>query len=334
MNIGLIGCGRIADIHAQIYNAGRDAKLVAVCDENLEKARPFATRNRVERYFQDYLDLIEMKNLDFVDVCTPTSTHALIAIDCIKSGLDVLIEKPMALHSKECAEIISEANKHDARVCVCHNQIFFPSIRRVKALIDQHAGGLLSFKTFIKEDGALFPSWTTTASEGGVLWEAGYHLAYLHLFFLKQVEEVFAMGQKVKYPVHDNFSVLLKTGSQSYGIIELSWAAKEMEKFYEFDMADGRRIQIDPNSDYLLDAPPKIVDAALFKTRLVFSAHLPSRFTRQYYRGHFLLLNSFMNSLKNDLPMPVSLTEGMRTVQLLESIQESLDGKNIARVAS
>lgn len=328
MNIGLIGCGGVATYHAMLYKLIENAKVVAVSDVNSEKARLFAGNNKVEKYFQNHLDLLEMKNLDFVDVCTPTSTHAPIALDIIKSGLNVLLEKPLARTSEQCDQIISEAEKHDVKVCVCHNQIFFPSVRKIKSMIDQNKIELVSFKTFDKENGDLLPPWTATASEGGILWETGYHLAYLQRFFLKEIKEIFAVGSKVKYPVYDDFCVLLRTPSRCYGTIELSWLAKKMDVFYEVDTSDGRRIQLDRVSDYILDAPPNTTEMALFQAKRMLSRKL----TKHYFRGHFHLLTAFMDSLKNDLPSPVPPIEGKKTLQLLECVQKSLDEGKVVRV--
>jgi UDP-N-acetyl-2-amino-2-deoxyglucuronate dehydrogenase len=327
MNIGIVGCGGVANYHAMIYRLIEDANVVAVADLNIERARLFARENRLEKYFQNHLDLLEMKNLDFVDVCTPTSTHAPIALDIIKSGQNALLEKPLARNSEQCDQIVSEAGKHSVKVCVCHNQIFYPSVTKIKSMIDNNTIELVSFKTFNKENGELLPSWTATASEGGILWETGYHLAYLQLFFLKEVKEILAVGSKVKFPVYDDFCVLLRTTSRCYGTIELSWLAKKMDIFYEVDTADGKRIQIDRSSDYILNAPPKITEVALFKAKRMFSHKL----TERYFRGHFRLFKSFIDSIKNDLPSPVPPMEGKKTVQLLECIQKSLDeGKVIS----
>jgi len=328
MKIGLVGCGGVANYHAKIYKLIKDAEVVAVTDVNLERARSFASRFKVKRYFPTYQDLLEMENLDYVDVCTPTSTHAPIVIDILRSGMNVLCEKPLALNSEQCDQIISEAETQRAKLCICHNQIFFPAVRKIKSKIDEGEIELVSFKTFDKENGALLPSWTATASEGGILWETGYHLAYLQLFFLREVTELFAVGKKVKFPVYDDFCVVLKTASRCYGTIELSWLAKEMDVFYEIDTADGGRIQIDRNSDYLLNAPPGVADTALFKSKRVFSRKL----TMRYFRGHFHLFTSFMNSIKNDLPPPVPPIEGKKTIQLLECIQESLNEGKVVRV--
>jgi predicted dehydrogenase len=329
VDIGLIGCGRVAAWHTKIYKLIKNAKVVAVTDVSEERARAFARENKIDKYFKNHLDILEMKNLDFVDICTPTSTHAPITIDAIKSGHNVLLEKPFALNVQECDKIISENQKHKVKVCICHNQIYFPNVQKIKSMIDSNIIEPVTVKTFIKANGELLPSWTTTISEGGVLWESGYHSAYLQLFFLTEIKDVFATGSKMKFPVYDDFCVLLRTTSQCYGIIEISMLSKKQEVFYEIDTSDGMRFQLDVAHDYLIKAPAKVTELAR-----VWAKYKLSREKLRYFRGHFYLICSFMSSLTKDLPSPVPPEEGKKTIQLLECIQKSLDGGKIVSVPS
>jgi len=65
-----------------------------------------------------------MKDLDYVDVCTPTLTNADLACEAAKFGHNILLEKPMARSTKECDKILHEVSKHKVKLCVCHNQLF------------------------------------------------------------------------------------------------------------------------------------------------------------------------------------------------------------------
>jgi predicted dehydrogenase len=101
MNVGLIGCGRVAELHICAYVHTPEVNVVAVSDINIEKAKAFAQKYHVSRVFEDYLALLEMKDLDLVSVCTPTTTHAEIACDAARLGKHILLEKPMARNTAE-----------------------------------------------------------------------------------------------------------------------------------------------------------------------------------------------------------------------------------------
>ena len=136
MNVGLIGCGRVAHIHMGAYKAMRKVNVVAVSDADINRAKAFAEPYKIENVFSNYIDLFEIKDLDFIDVCTPTSTHESIVRDAAKSGLNVLMEKPMGRNSEECERMIEESRKHGTKLCVCHNQLFFPYVRHLKSIAD------------------------------------------------------------------------------------------------------------------------------------------------------------------------------------------------------
>lgn len=336
MNIGLIGCGRVTHGHMSIYRNMKNVKVVAVSDIDLKKARIFAEKYGSSNFFSDYVDLLEIKDLDLVDVCTPPSTHALITCDAAKFGHNVLVEKPMARSTAECDEMLHESKRHGVKLCVCHNQIFFPSIRRAKSLVDLGYYDLVSFRTSVKEIPELFgaPRWVITPEEKGILWEAGCHPAYLQLHFLKNITEVSAFGSKVRYPVYDDFAVLLRTPDQSYGIIEVSWLAKEPEIVYEIDSSDGKRAQIDrTNPNSLIEKSGSSNGGLYSEIKKVLLHFVSSRKTKLgYFIGHYYLISKYMKSLGNDTSPPVPPEEGKRAIKLLECIEESLNKHQVVQM--
>ena len=137
MNIGLIGCGRVSEIHLLAYKHISEANVVAVSDINLHRARAFAKKHGIEKAFENSSELFNIKNLDFVDICTPTSTHTKIACDAAKYGHNILLEKPMARSTEECDKIIHDISKHGVKLSICHNQLFLPLVEPPSVLIGQ-----------------------------------------------------------------------------------------------------------------------------------------------------------------------------------------------------
>ncbi len=341
MKIGLIGCGRVANEHMKIYRYIKNVEVVAVSDIDIKKAKRLADKYKVRNVFQNYLDLLEVKELEFVDVCTPPSTHASVACNAAQFGHNILLEKPMALTTDECEKIIQATRKHGINLCVCHNQIFFPAIRKAKLLIDSGCWDIISFKTSIKENPEMFrvPAWNVSPKEKGILWEAGYHPAYLHLHFLGKIKEVYAVGSRVKYPVFDHFAVFLRTSNKAYGIIEISWLTKKSEKIYEINNSDGKQA-------YMIASPPYasqgydtlleksgITEEGIYSELKKFLQYLmKTKALFGYFIGHYYLINSFIKSLENGLPPPVQPEEGKETIWLLECIEQSLNMRKAVKV--
>jgi len=340
MKIGIIGCGRIASDHLAIYRNLEGAQVVAVSDVDVARAAAFAGRFHIDKVFKSHSDLLSMKNLDFVDICTPPSAHAEIACDSAESGHNVLLEKPMALSTVECDRIIHAVEKHRISLCVCHNQIFFPAIAEARRQIDAGYYSVVSFRTSVRENPDLYsvPAWNTSSTEKGILWEVGCHPAYVQLHILGDVTEVYAAGNKVRYPVFDEFSVLLKTPSRSYGIMEVSWLTGQSEKIYEINCTDGKRA-------FMVAPPPRASEGyeTLVEKAGIAHSSLTSevkrtfkRFTGKkslgYFVGHYYLIAAFIESLKAASPSPVTPQDGRKTVRLLECIEKSLDTHTVVSV--
>jgi len=339
MKVGLIGCGRVANIHMDAYKAIRNVEVVAVSDADINRAKAFAQPHRIAKVFSNHLDLFELKDLDFVDICTPTSTHESIVRDAARSGLSVLMEKPMGRNSEECEKMVEESRKHGTKLCVCHNQIFFPYVKYLKSIADSEGFNLVSFRTshrenfdWLKAHGLAQP-WNVSPEHGGILWEVGCHLAYLQLHFLKDIEQVYALGVKAKYPVWDDFAVLLRTSSQRWGIIEISWVAQESEIVYEINNSGGRRIQAFLPHGYVIERTQESAANLAGVARNWFTDEKRlfkkwGKFAKDQVKkprwGHFELISSFVESLEKGSPSPVTGEDGRNAIRLLECIDESL----------
>jgi len=339
MKVGLIGCGRVAHIHMNAYRAIDKATVVVVADADIKRAEAFAETYKIGKVFSDYRELFEVKDLGFVDVCTPTATHEPLVCEAAKAGINVLVEKPLGRNSQECEKIVETARKHGIKVCVCHNQLFYPHVKRLKAMADSGDFNLISFRTSHKENfewlkaHGLAQSWNVSPEHGGILWEVGTHLAYLQLHFLKDIEEVYALGTKAKYSVWDDFIILLRTVSGRWGIMEISWVAKESEIVYEIVGSYGKRVQTFLPHGYIIERtqepPANAVGVARnFITDLKRFYKKWAKFTSDQIKkptlGHPDLISAYIKSLEENAPSPVTGEDGRNTIKLLECIEESL----------
>ena len=343
MKVGIIGCGGIAPVHVRAYKELKDVEIVGLTDLNIERAKSLARRFDIEKTFSNYQDMFEKEALDLVDICTPVSTHSRIVCDAAKSVSAILVEKPMALSVSECDEILKEVKKQGTKLCVGHSQIFSPNIQKAKSMVDSGGFPLFSFKTIQKESFDLLyahrlaPAWNVLPDQKGILWEVCCHLAYLQLHFLKDIREVYAVGAKVKHSVYDNFSVLLRTDRDSFGVIDLSWTSHETEIVYELEDYTGRRISVFRDFDYFLERKAKppftvgnIVRGFFTDEKRVFQKW--GRFGVSYFhKGKVLptlnLIKNYIYAIKKDLPSPVTPEDGRRTINLLECIEKSLNEK-------
>ena len=114
IRFGIIGCGRIAQRHAEHIN--KLGHLVAVCDVIPSRANEMGQQYGVKSYtlIEELLD--KEKEIDVISVCSPNGLHAEHSIKALNKGFHVLCEKPMAINVHDCGEMIQAAERANRRL--------------------------------------------------------------------------------------------------------------------------------------------------------------------------------------------------------------------------
>lgn len=139
---GFIGCGEATEKKIlPAFSEILGAKIIAVLSRNSEKARSFAHRHNIPRWYSDAQNLVTDPEVDIVYIATPPSTHATFALMALNAGKAVLVEKPLATHYDDCLRINRIAAAVQQPCFVAYYRRYLPYFRRVKALLDQGAIG-------------------------------------------------------------------------------------------------------------------------------------------------------------------------------------------------
>jgi predicted dehydrogenase len=132
VKVGVVGVGYLGQHHARIYSEIEGAELIGVADIHSEKAETIAQKYHCEAMY-DYRDMLGI--VDALSIVTPTTTHYPIALDCLKSGKDILIEKPITVTVKEADHLISEAEHSGCIIQVGHLERYNPAVLAAADLI-------------------------------------------------------------------------------------------------------------------------------------------------------------------------------------------------------
>lgn len=138
IDIVIVGTGDIANtMHIPIWKKIKEANVVGVYDINKEKAEKVARNWKIRRVYTDFTELLEKEQGAIIDICTPPSTHATLSVEALKTGHNVILEKPMAMSLEECKKIMDEyqKRKRKVRLCIVHNFIFEPPLLDIKSII-------------------------------------------------------------------------------------------------------------------------------------------------------------------------------------------------------
>ena len=124
MRYALIGCGRIATNHMKAA-LNNQLEIVAVCDILPEKMGELLDRHDLAkdasiRRYTNYKQMLQEQKPELVSIATESGIHAEIALHCIDQGINVIIEKPMAMNMADADEIIRRSEEKGVKVSACH----------------------------------------------------------------------------------------------------------------------------------------------------------------------------------------------------------------------
>lgn len=227
---GIIGCGNVTEVKSGPgFSKTPNSALVAVMRRDGDKARDYAERHGVPRWYYDAAKLINDPEVNAVYVATPPSTHKQYTLMSIAAGKPVYVEKPMAMDHAECEEIIHAGRQANVPVFVAYYRRSLPRFQKVRELIfgQQVIGKPRIVNTVLYEphhpryhDAANLP-WHVKPeiSGGGVFMDIGCHtLDILDWLFGPIVSvEGSASNQLGAYGVEDGVSISFAFGNGMLG---------------------------------------------------------------------------------------------------------------------
>ena len=226
IRLGLIGCGRIAPRHAQSIRDLPAARLVAVADIIEGRAKRFAEEYGADPYL-DYRFILDRRDVDVVNVCTPSGLHAQMAIEALQAGKHVIVEKPMALSLEDADRMIATAKSTGRRLCVVLQNRYNPPMQDLRRVVDEgRLGQLLLGNATVRwfrpqeyyQDG-----WHGTwAMDGGALMNQSIHHIDALQWLMGEVKSVFAYTTTLahKMEAEDIGVVVIRFKNGALGSIE------------------------------------------------------------------------------------------------------------------
>lgn len=339
---GIVGCGSLVKrCYMPIFKVLRGVELAAVCDKKGDFAAETAKTFNIPKFYTNLEDMIENECLDFVAICTPPTTHSQLAIQAMDAGLHVLVEKPMALDTKEADEMVSASRRNKVKLCVAHNFLFTPVVQKSKFLVQTGAiGKILGMDVLMlaRGDGLTRRKehWCHN-QPGGMFSEYSPHAIYLASAFLGKIKSVKAIATKhCEFPwvKADELRVILNAekGLGSYRI-----SCNSPSTSFTMDIFGTKRsLHVDNFAMTLIQHKSRLNKIRDFITRDLEST-IQSAFEdgkcflrtlrgeRWYRSGHRALMQRFIESIRNETDPPVSAEDGRETIMVLEEILSQIE---------
>ncbi|HEX7393541.1 MAG TPA: Gfo/Idh/MocA family oxidoreductase [Anaerolineaceae bacterium] len=341
----LIGCGKVADAHAQAYRSLNESHFLGVYDVNPERVEAFANRYGIQAY-HDLDEMLKNPEIQSVSVCSPHTTHPDMAAACARAGKHALIEKPMAVDLKGCDMAISEAKNAGTKLGVISQRRFYEPVIRMKNAIEANKIGkpILATVTVMgwrDEDYYRMDAWRGKwATEGGgVMVTQTTHQIDLFQWFMGPIEEVFGFWANLNHPyveVEDTAIAVVRFKSGALGTVLVSNSQKP--GFYGKIHVHGENgasvgVQTDGSSPFVsgvtLSVEPPINDIWTIPSETHLLKHWQEEDEARcktidiMTHYHKLQIQDFLTSILDGKEPAVSGIEGRKHVELFTAIYRS-----------
>ena len=330
INFAIIGCGRIAQRHAEhIHNFG---KLVAVCDIIPEKAEALAAEYNAKAYTNIDDLLANEKTVDVVSICSPNGLHAMHSIKSLQANYHVLCEKPMALTTIDCGEMIKTAEQANKRLFAIKQNRFNPPVEAVKKIIDEgKLGKIFSVQLtcfWNRNEDYYTNSWKGTKTlDGGTLYTQFSHFVDLLYWMIGDVAEAksymdnFAHKNIIEF--EDTGVVVLKFQNGAIGTI--NYTVNSYGKNMEGSLSIfGELGTVKIGGQYLNELEYQSIKDYTIE-------NLPKGNTANNYgnyqgsmSNHDKVYANVVDVLTNNASISTSAFEGLKTVEIIQKIYNSV----------
>lgn len=135
IKVGIIGCGKMADSHANAIRRIGGSQIEAVCDSEPLMAQDLSSRFNIGNHFSDVKEMLDSVELDVVHITTPPQSHYPLAKLCLEAGLNVYVEKPFTLYAAEAEDLIQFAQSKNLKITAGHNGQFTHAMLRMRELV-------------------------------------------------------------------------------------------------------------------------------------------------------------------------------------------------------
>ena len=135
LRVGVIGTGNMGKNHIRVYSEVPQARLIAIADpapEAMRLAERFGCR-----YYSDYKEMLKKEEIEAVSIATPTTLHCDVSESCIKQGVHILVEKPIAESVARAEKIVRMAEREGVVLAVGHIERHNPVVKKLKEIIEE-----------------------------------------------------------------------------------------------------------------------------------------------------------------------------------------------------
>lgn len=325
----LLGCGRVSSRHVDaLVNKSRGCRIVAVCDTIAERAQAYARQLGVPA-FTNAGEMYGAVPIDVVDIATPSGLHADHTLEALEHGLNVVVEKPIALRLDDAMRVSDAARARDLKVWVAHQNRYNPALIAARRALASGRLGRLVVATirlrWFRDQGYYDQDdWHGTwAMDGGVLSQQAVHHVDALRWLGGEIESVEAQcaTRLARMECEDTVVGTVRFASGALGAVEAMTSARPADLEASVSLLGEHGsivvggIAMNKIEHWQFTHPAEGDDHVIEEN----SIEVPNG----YGFGHDELFTRVSASILEGAPVEIPADEGLRTLQLLHAFYAS-----------
>ncbi|QJC21097.1 inositol 2-dehydrogenase [Arcanobacterium buesumense] len=318
IRIGLVGAGRIAQVHARTVEAHPTAELTFIADPMEAAVKPLAEKYGV-RYSLNPDDVFTDSEVDAVIICSPTPLHVEHILKAAKAGKPALCEKPVAMETAKVEELMESLKGLDYTTMIGFNRRFDPTFARMHKMVEDGVVGKVEQVTIISRDPAAPPK-EYIAVSGGIFKDMTIHDFDTARFFLGDIVSVYAVGQNLDPELADtgDFDGAVITLTNSEGAIATITNSRHCSSGYDQRLeVFGDKATI--NGDNLRSTQVRVSNGEHTDAKDVYLDFFLERYEEAYAHE----LNEFFAAISENRKPATSIEDGAKALRIAEAAEES-----------
>ncbi len=325
MKIGLIGAGRIGQLHAELLTyhiPGAEIKTAA--EIYIDEVKEWAKQLNILNLTTDYSDILNDSEIEAVLICSSTDTHAQLIIEAAKAGKHIFCEKPIDFNIEKIKQALNSVKEAGVKLQIGFNRRFDHNFRKVRELVESGKVGDVHIVKITSRDPAPPPIEYLKVS-GGIFLDMTIHdFDMARYLSISEVEEVYTQGAVLIDPAIgelgdvDTAIITLKFKNGAMGVIDNSRQA-----VYGYD----QRVEVFGSKGYA-DVKNDFPNSAKLNTAGGVISDKPHYFFLERYKMSYVEeLKAFVDAVAKDKEPPVTGNDGLQPVLIglaaLKSLNEN-----------
>lgn len=321
LKVGVIGTGRIGKVHiATLVQNVPQAVVVALADTNLNSANEVAKEFGITNVFNSFREVINLPEVEAVVICSPTDTHARYIIEAAMAGKHIFCEKPVDLSLEVIQGALDAVAKAGVKLMVGFNRRFDPNFSKIKELVVAGKIGDPHILKITSRDPAPPPAQYSAVS-GGMFMDMTIHDFDMARYIVgSEVTEVYTNAAVLVDPEIgkagdvDTAIITLKFANGAIGVIDNSRKA-----VYGYD----QRVEIFGSKGMACADNNYPENHRLYAGDGVHGSLPLNFFMERYLEAYANEMKIFCDAVVNDMPLPVSGIDGLRSVAIALAAKKS-----------